>query len=514
MRRAAREEGIALVTVIVLVTMMLIMGFAMLAVVDTQTAQTRTERRSETAFNVAEAALNAQAFLLGRNWPQTAAQMPNPGAPATPCSSQTMDGTLDKPVATANLSLRDQVQSIMAQTFEQSTSGAHWWVTTCAEGGRDAWDQSLLSGNAFDTSTSTGVRRMWVRAEGHVGDRRRAVVALVQAGQQPVFPDNLAVVTGKFGADLRTTTGQALGGSAGALLEKLTGSASHPVIEGPIGLRCTLLDQTALLGCLSALFKTTTGLGQPLNKLLQANDFVDFEDDAAISAQQLTALRQQAQGTSTYYPKTDGGAGTVANGAPCLPAASAGKVVFIEQVGDGTGQCVLDTTGNVSAKALVVGSGSVLVKGTGTFTGVLYALHRTALPADDVRVEGPAKVVGAVFVDDNPDLGSNRHGSLLTVPPMINLQTALNSIVAGLPLCKVPIVGPVTCAIVSNTSATVDTILSTLGISATVLATAILPQLDPSTPTITYNANVVHAVTTFGDSAVVSGTFRQVAPSY
>jgi Tfp pilus assembly protein PilX len=516
-----REDGAALITAIASVAIMATLGFSLLSVVDSQTAETKTERASESAFNLAEATLNAHAFLAGRNWPRSTAQMPAPATAAAPCSGQQMAGTLDPPAATATM--RDQIQNMLAQTYRGATAGSQWWVTACEEGGRSAWDASLLNGLAYDPSVvaspTAKPRRMWIRAEAQVAGRRRAVVGLVQAGQAPVFPANLAVVTGKMGADLATTTTQLLTGAVvGPLLGSLTGGG-QPLIEGPVGLRCSLLDTADLLGCLNGLFKLTSILN--VAPLLQANEFVDFRSDTVISAEQLALLRQQAQETGTYYGTTSGGAGTVANGAACLPAGSAGKIVFIEQVGNGTGSCILNTNANPSATALIVGAGGVRVQGNGTYTGVIYALHRKALAGGiaDVRVEGTAaggspRVVGAVFADDNPALAAaDRRGVVEVVPKPINMTTVINSITATLPLCQVFLVGPILCAVTSLLSGTLDALLGTLGISAATLAGAILPQVNPGMPAITYDATVVKKAATFGDSALVTGTFRQVAPS-
>jgi hypothetical protein len=516
-----REEGMALLVSIVTVALMATLGFSLLAVADRQTGETRTEKSSESAFNLAEATLNAQAFLAGRNWPKSTAQMPAPATAAAPCSGQTMTGTLAVPAAT--VTLHDQLQSMLAQTFKDATAGSQWWVTACEEGGRDSWDASLLNGLAYDpsvvSSPTAKPRRMWIRAEAQVGGRKRAVVGLVQAGQAPVFPPNLAVVTGKMGADITTTTGQILSGAVtGPLIGALTGGG-QPIIDGPVGLRCSLLDTTDLLGCLSGLFKLTSIL--TVAPLLQANDFVDFRDDTVISAEQLALLRQQAQETGTYYATTSGGVGGVANGAACLPAGASGKIVFIEQVGNGTGSCILNTNANPSATALIVGSGGVRVQGNGTFTGVIYALHRKSLAGGiaDVRIEGTAaagspQVVGAVFADDNPDLvGAAQHGVVEVVPPPINMTTVVNGLVSSLAICHIIILGPILCAVVGLVTGTLDALLDTLDIPVATLVGALLPQLNTSLPAITYDATVVKKAATFGDSALVTGSFRQITPS-
>lgn len=522
--RLRNEQGIALVTTIVLTAVMLVLGTAILGVVVTQAQQTSKERSGEAAFNLAEATLNAEAFLLGRNWPTTSV--------AGTCDANTLTGTLTSPGTVASPSLTQQVQSILAQTYDGSGSptASQWHVTACAEGARNSWDASLLNGPAYDNTASSvsGPRRMWVRAEAEVDGRKRAVVGLVQAGKQPVFPSNLAVVAGKMGADVTTTTGQAVTGNVvGPLLTNLIGG-SGKVINGNVGLRCSILDATPLgvTNCLSGIYKATSMT--TVAPLLQANNFVDFASDQTISSEQVALLRQQAKASGTYYPNTSSAVGGVANGASCLPSSPspAGKVIFIEQVGNGTGHCIINTTGNPSAAAVVVGSGGVRVcsnascasaSSGGTFTGVIYALHRKApLQSNwaDVRIEGGSKVSGGVFTDDNSSLAAAyQHGFVDVIPPKINLST----VISNLPLCQ-GLVGAIVCgpvlAIAGGPVDAVVNLLATLGVNATALAAAILPQLNASLPAITYNPTAVTAITTMGDSALVPGTFREVRPKF
>ncbi|MEA2129869.1 MAG: hypothetical protein QOJ85_2760 [Solirubrobacteraceae bacterium] len=510
MRRLRSERGNALITAVLVVATMAGLGTAMITIVQQQTTESRVERTSDTTFNLAEATLNGGAFLLGRNWPQSTANMPTPAGAASPCSGQTMTGTLDDPAATTTL--KDQVQKILAQTYTGSTTttGAQWWLTACQEGSRDAWDGSLLNGLAYDPSVASDPtakpRRMWVRAEAKIDGRRRAVAALVQAGQQPVFP-SLALVTGSIGDDLGNVLNVL---TNGPLLGPLTDLLIHtdPIIAGNVGLRCSLLDGTALLGCLSGLLKATSALG-PIGALLQANNYTDYNSDSTISADQLNLLRQQAQATGTYYPTAANGTGAVAAGASCLPAGSAGKIIFIDKIGsNGTGSCILNTAGNASAKALIVGSGGVRVcanstcaaSGTpGTFTGVIYVLHQTDPTLDDVTVEYGSKVSGGVYIDDNAALAT-RHGSFKAIPPAVSITAMQNNI-----LCVLPLLGPILCG-------TLTLLINVLGLQ-TVL-NGITPQINPALPAVTYNDPVVKSVTTFGDSAVVPGTFRQVTPMF
>lgn len=472
------QRGNALITAIIIIAVMLVAGTAMLGIVLTQTDQTQQEFTGESTFNLAEATLNAQAYLLARDWPQT--------VNAASCSSQTMTGTLTTPAAGA-MALRDQVQRALAQSYTDDPNDAtsQWWLTTCAEGGRDSWDSTLLSGPSYDSApASTGPRRMWVRAEGHVAGRKRAVAALVQAGQAAVFPP-LALVTGTIGGDLGNTLATL---TNGPLLSSLLGLVLNqdPMFVGDIGLRCSLLDSANLLGCLSGIFKLTSMT--TLGPLLQANNYVHYSADHVTNTDQLAQLRRQAQQSGTYYATSNGVGGVAAN-TPCLPANSAGKVIFIEQIGDGTGACTLNTTTNPSAKALIIGSGGIQVQGGGTFTGVINTLRGKALASDvaDVRISGASRVSGAVFADDNSALGSKTHGQVQVITPSPTCTGLLNQVLCLL-LGLIPYLGSTVAQIV--------------------------PQLSPYLPAITYNAGVVSAVTTFNDSAIVAGTFRQVAPLY
>jgi Tfp pilus assembly protein PilX len=72
-RTAGDERGIALVATIALMTVMLALGLAILAVVDTQSKASGTQREADSAFNLAEVAASSAAFVLSANWPEAPA---------------------------------------------------------------------------------------------------------------------------------------------------------------------------------------------------------------------------------------------------------------------------------------------------------------------------------------------------------------------------------------------------------------------------------------------------------
>jgi len=69
MARARNEDGVVLVSAIILLVVILAMGLALLLFGDNQQRASAREQASETAFNLAEAALNAQVGQLSSRWP-------------------------------------------------------------------------------------------------------------------------------------------------------------------------------------------------------------------------------------------------------------------------------------------------------------------------------------------------------------------------------------------------------------------------------------------------------------
>ena len=72
MRRLRDDEsGAALITALLCTMVMLALGLALLAIVDTQASESTDERTRDRGFNLAESVLTSEAFVLGRNWPTT-----------------------------------------------------------------------------------------------------------------------------------------------------------------------------------------------------------------------------------------------------------------------------------------------------------------------------------------------------------------------------------------------------------------------------------------------------------
>ena len=74
--RLRRQEGSALVTAMMVMLIILPLGLALLAIVDTQAQESGTERTRDRAFNLADSALHSAAFSMSRyGWPASDAAL-------------------------------------------------------------------------------------------------------------------------------------------------------------------------------------------------------------------------------------------------------------------------------------------------------------------------------------------------------------------------------------------------------------------------------------------------------
>ena len=69
--RLRLEHGYAVVTALVLSTLMLSIGLAAFAFVDTEQSASGRERERESRLNLTEGVLSSQIYVLSRNWPES-----------------------------------------------------------------------------------------------------------------------------------------------------------------------------------------------------------------------------------------------------------------------------------------------------------------------------------------------------------------------------------------------------------------------------------------------------------
>ncbi len=539
------ERGSALITALAVTTILLALGLALLAIVDTQTTASATERTRDRGFNLAESELNTEAFVIGRNWPGSA---PLP-APADPkCSAigngfqDTLGSTVNMGAATARLR-----KTINASYTDAAYSGATWQVNLCDDTlGAAVWNASVLNNVTYDANAN---KQMWVVAQSALSGKKRSLVGLVQVRENQVIPSKYGLVAGgltdDLGGTLDTLNTNALNGVLGGLLGTTPAVAADPAAPAPASgvtaVRCGATD-VSVLPLSTCLAGTIGGLSTlpVVTNVLTGGNLVKYPTVTTATPSNTDQLKTQAIASGSYFPSV-AGATTPAAAPACAittPSPST-NVVYIGQVGttgtpgtvNGPGDqwCYINVSTAVQYKALVVASGRVIIRGNGTltnisspanastelnknvFNGVVYALNQQRLPVADggqelgdsaspgrevVRIENGAHVKGGVYADGT--------GAKVGIyPPLSISQTALCN---TLPVLERP-----GCLLVG----TVGGLVGLLGLGP--LVDGILAQLNPQQASygsaIVSDVSKIQSLKAYGASGVTPGTFRDLAAS-
>ena len=495
-----RENGSALITALMVILIMLPIGMALLAIVDTQARNSDSERTRDRSFNLADSAMTSAAFNLARyQWPATRASAPsNTGTPpgaGVPCGTASYGATLG--AATNADSATAKLQPNLNASYDDAAyTGATWQINVCDDdpsaAGPTVWKDALLSKDPYDANAN---QLVWVRSEAKVGAQRRVLAALVRVGQTSALSQKYGLIAGRMNSELTTSvTYTVTSGVLGTILDLILGtqplvaadpaeSPTTPASTGVTGVRCGALD-----GCLTGTLGSLGSLSA-FNTLVTDGKIVQATSKMATSRASVEQLKQQAINSGTYVASTAGSSSSSNPPACTIPAsASPSTIVYIDSVGTtgsagtngGPGDqfCLLDVSGAGKAyKALVIGSGRVVLRGNdtnngGTFKGLVYALNQqretlgdAATPAREVvRIDRGAHVRGGVAAD-------GKSGQVGIYPP-----TA--SCLLGLPaLCPV----------------------------------SILTMLSGYNPAIQADVQLMNKVTIYDSATIVSGTYRDVA---
>ena len=519
------EHGSALMTAMLAALVMLALGMALLSIVDTQAQQSATERTRDRGFNLSESVLNSEAFVLGRSWPTT-------GAAVCGAAGAGFGDTLGSTAAagTSTAALRNNLN---ASYTDAAYAGATWQVNLCDDNGSSAvWADGLLSSRpAYDSNNNS---KIWVRAQSIVGGKTRVVTGLVQVRTAPAVKSKFGLVAGNLSEDLSSTTSAITNASVVSSLTSSILNTNPPVAEDPAydttprtsgvtGVRCGLLDQlaeaktcvTGTLGAVSAL--------PVFDTLITNGSYEQYPSVSSTSANAIGQLRSQSKTTPGVYMETAPGADTAAAAPSCgISGAGSDSVVFIEKVGTGDQYCVLSVSSSVTYKALVIGSGRVVIRGnnsitpystggTNRFTGVVYALnlqtsnHNATSPTREViRIEQGARVKGGVHAD-------GKNATVGLVPPPFNTDSLVDAV-----LCHGPV--PALCFLAGvvkflGVGALVDRLvqlLGTAGVSSVI--NGIAAQLSNYGSAIHSDVATIDALKVYGASGVLPGTFRDLQP--
>jgi Tfp pilus assembly protein PilX len=382
-RRLMRDEsGMTLIAAVLIVFSMLAFGLAMLAASDTQSKTTARERTREASFNLAEAALNAQALQLTRSWPTSTSPGPASCTPTLVHTACPDAASIQGGYADGDYAAQPCVSAPTTPAYQTSIHDSQ---------GETYWAQTLVSRPAYDAN-GDGV--LWLRAVATTHCHSVAVVSQVSQSQVPIaFPSN--VVTANWFA----TSNQGK-----KVIVDTLGSGGQPA---PVVARCAGLS-------------TAQCLAYPANKGQIQPPAVRSDSGASTStltATQLAALQAQALASGSYHagcPTSSAQLTSPANGAPVYI-----KNCPVVPVGGSTVINSLSKPG-----ALIIETGTLSMGGTSNFYGLVYMVNKGNIshPTPVVSISGNAQIYGVVSVDGNGGiLAGSSKANLINDPRAVGL---------------------------------------------------------------------------------------------
>jgi Tfp pilus assembly protein PilX len=379
------EDGVAIIVAVVLMALMLAMGLGAVTFVDAQSKLTASQRQRETAFNVAEAALNAQITQISHHWAginganadltthPTIGFLPCPGGAFCPSSGEL---TSLVPGADSNVAIT-------------------WRTNVYDNTGNlgDYFADSRVGNQCGCDYNNDG--KVWVRAQATVRGRTRVIVSLVQEQTQAESVPHAALITG-------------------TLTIENNGQHNGPIIQsngGIVAVRCEVDKspgapaETASAPCLGQpLGKAPTSTLSAWNNLLN-NQISGFESHAELypqasvfSQDQITRFINTAKAKSTYYEY-------------CPPPEKlAGTPVVVNVIGNCSynGTSVWNTTADPGFLLFLNANSSLTLSGTTQFNGIIYHANMghppdlgsaTQSSASLIITSGNTLINGGVIID-------------------------------------------------------------------------------------------------------------------
>lgn len=358
------ERGSALVVAILVTVAILALGLSTLAFADQQSRQGGTERIQESTFNLTEAALRQQVFLVSTNgWP---------GSPASAYPTCTQDSA-------PSLTRCPDAAGLRSSYGAGDYSAGHAWETTVRDNGGQVADYYTTAGASSQPGwDENGDGKVWVRAGSTVHGRTRAVVTLVSARRVPVsfFPRQVV------------TAGRFLTGNKGSkVVVDTQGQTGQP---SGVQVRCTPASSSSCVSYRS---------GQVSPGTVTAG----YTGGDAVTEDELNGLRGIARQNGTYY-------------ASGCPSSLTGKLVFIE-----SGNCSYGGNSVFNSAAspgtVVIATGTLTLAGTVDFYGLVYGANKQRSSGNVVTVAANAFIRGAVSVDGDGGVSIGQSGNNLIWDP-------------------------------------------------------------------------------------------------
>src|SRR4051794_3007538 len=382
MQVRSNEDGWVLVTALVLMLIMGVFAVATLGLSNNEARQSAKGRSRETAFNVAEAALNAQMFTLASRWPGSGGATNTAVRYPTSCTPTTGDARCPSTSSLAQLN-----------TSADTVSGATWTTlvrdNSGSVGANQFWSEAMI--NTAPSYDANGDGAVWVRSQAVTASKRRTIVALVHVELEGEALPHATLLSGRL--DISNMGHKTIIDTAG-------NSAS----TGQIAVRCVPQSGESV-PCLGHDLGTGSNAMQSLQDLLDIQispnvATTGYTGGASLSADAIERLRQTAIANGTYYTT--------------CPATLTGAVTFI----DTTASC--SYTGNAvwnGANApgfVIMTNGTLSLGGTTTFYGVIYHANQGNAGSNVVDLGGNTNVIGGIIVDGS--------GGVVAGSSKVNLQ--------------------------------------------------------------------------------------------
>jgi type II secretory pathway pseudopilin PulG len=373
MRRARDEGGFALITSIIILTVMIGLGTGLLFLTDSQQKASAREQASESAFNVAEAALNAQIGQLSHSWAAselpyscTASSSTEPGCP----------GVKDLEVGYPNGASTHCPAGSPKDAWGSPLTN-EWTTYVRDDGALGSPATQLFNSRTEQTAPHYDANKdlkVFVRSVGVVQCRVVVVVALA-SGQLVTVPFPISAIaanwfeTSNSGSKVVVNTQGGDAFQAGGVSMRCSGFTGT---ETEIEEKCKIWDKVH--GQVNP--DTTHVAGDP---------------SVTLSTSQLEGIKAEAKSSKTYFA-----AGTC----PGSLAELKGKPTYVE------GPCELSYmvgTGNSKAEPgfLVLINGTLKLNGNAEFFGTVYAANAQGSSGVVVEVHGDANLTGSIVVDGN-----------------------------------------------------------------------------------------------------------------
>jgi hypothetical protein len=372
-RRVRDEEGIVLISAIILLAVVLAFGMALVLLSENQQTASAHEQSSEQAFNLAEAALNAQVGELSSKWPAEKEKVE--GEYPFACTEGSSTATNFCP---SSASLKAAYPPSISPTTCPAGAPTEAWGSPLSNRWTTYVRDDLEEAPLFNSNLEKGAARfdegknekLWVRAVGVVKCTVVSVISLVSRQQITLnFPHS--AVSGNW---FRVTN------SGKKVIVNTAGEP--PGQPGPISMRCEGVEAGHC-----------EEWSKEKEQVSPDTTGAPSQPPITLDEEQLAALKAQAQAAGTFH---SGASGTC----PKTPEEMNGLPAYIE----GCGELLMTAgVGNAKGKAgfLVLADGTLTLKGTTEFWGVIYARNPTNITGAVVTLGGTTQVHGAIDVDGN-----------------------------------------------------------------------------------------------------------------